>query len=299
MEVKSEPVPLEVKPLPPSAPPQFSGAIGNFTMTTEAKPTNLQVGDPITVTSTVSGRGNFDRVNAPVVEDDRGWHKYPPSSKFNRDDEVGISGAKTFEMVVSANEKKANSSIAGLFLFRSRQRAYVTLRSEPVSIRVQEGGTSNVAATQAASPAPAATARTGTPTAPVAEPQDILYQLTDVGRPRNHLLRFILSGFSGSLKSFRCLDWSDSQVGEFGGQGSTIARLGGLRRCKEAAELMHNLHRSDSSPREYYAGASRMVRLKTALASGGRPIDPNVVDVETAAVTFQLASIRTSASAVV
>ena len=75
-------------------------------MTTEAKPKTVQVGDPITVTNTISGRGNFDRVNAPVIEDERGWHKYPPSSKFKQDDEVGLSGTKTFETVLSPNEKK-------------------------------------------------------------------------------------------------------------------------------------------------------------------------------------------------
>ncbi len=96
VEIKSEPVALEVKPLPPKAPPSFSGAIGNFTMSTDANPKSLQVGDPITVTTAISGRGNFDRVNAPVVEDERGWHKYPPSSKFKQDDEVGISATKTF-----------------------------------------------------------------------------------------------------------------------------------------------------------------------------------------------------------
>src|SRR5213080_3510233 len=103
VEIKSEPVALEVKPLPPNAPVSFSGAIGNFTMATDAKPRTVQVGDPVTVTTTISGRGNFDRVNAPVVEDERGWHKYPPSSKFKQDDEVGISGTKTFEMVLSPN----------------------------------------------------------------------------------------------------------------------------------------------------------------------------------------------------
>ena len=96
VEIKSDPVAFEVKPLPPNAPANFSGAIGNFTMTTEAKPKSVQVGDPITVTSTISGRGNFDRVNAPALEDEHGWHKYPPSSKFKQDDEVGISGTKTF-----------------------------------------------------------------------------------------------------------------------------------------------------------------------------------------------------------
>jgi len=51
---------------------------------------------------------------------------------------------------------------------------------------------------------------------------------------------------------------------------------------------MRKLHRGDASPREYYAEASRVVRVKAALASGSRQIDPNAVDVDTAADTFQL-----------
>ena len=53
---------------------------------------------------------------------------------------------------------------------------------------------------------------------------------------------------------------------------------------------MHNLRRKDAPPREYYAEASRVVRVKTALASASRGIDPNIVDAETAADTFKLDS---------
>jgi len=58
----------------------------------------------------------------------------------------------------------------------------------------------------------------------------------------------------------------------------------------EAAELMHKLRRNAAPPGEYYAEASRVVRLKTALASGSGGLDPNVVDAETAADTFKLNS---------
>jgi hypothetical protein len=51
---------------------------------------------------------------------------------------------------------------------------------------------------------------------------------------------------------------------------------------------MRKLHRADASPREYYAEASRAVRVKAALASGSRRIDPNTVDAEVAADTFGL-----------
>jgi hypothetical protein len=63
-------------------------------------------------------------------------------------------------------------------------------------------------------------------------------------------------------------------------------RIGALQH--EAAELMHKLRRDDASPREYYAEASRVVRLKAALASRNRGVDPNAVDAETAAETFKL-----------
>src|SRR5437763_8550777 len=181
VEIKSEPVALEVKPLPPNAPPSFSGAIGNFTMATDAKPKSVQVGDPITVTNTPPGPGHFDRVNAPVIEDERGWHKYPPSSKFKQDDEVGISGTKTFETVLSPNEKKQSLPVLAFSYFDPAKEQYVTLRSEPIAISVQGGAaaTQNIAATQAGSPTPATAARAPSAIQPTAKPQDILYQLTD------------------------------------------------------------------------------------------------------------------------
>jgi hypothetical protein len=291
VEITSEPVALEVKPLPPNAPTSFSGAIGNFTMTTDAKPKTVQVGDPITVTTTVSGRGNFDRVNAPVIEDERGWHKYPPSSKFKQDDEVGLSGTKTFEMVLSPNEKKQTLPLLAFSYFDPVKAQYVTLRSEPISISVQGGAAPSVAAAQAASPAPTATSRSAPPAAAAAKPQDILYQLTELPNKAESFAPiytqrvfwaaqliplFALIGFAGWKIRRARIDNREAQ------------RIAALQH--EATDLMHKLHRNDVSPREYYAEASRVVRVKAALASGNRRIDPNMVDVETAAETFKLNS---------
>ena len=292
VEIKSEPVALEVKPLPKNAPPSFSGAIGNFTMTTDAKPKTVQVGDPITITSTISGRGNFDRVNAPVVEDERGWHKYPPSSKFKQDDEVGLSGTKTFEMVLSPNDKKQGLPLLAFSYFDPVKEQYVTLHSESIPINVQGGAAvaQNAGAGQSAAPTPSTgTARPPVPTA--TKQQDILYQLTERSRAAEsfapiytqrvfwaaELIPLLaLIGFAGWKIRRTRIDNREAQ------------RVAALRH--EATDLMHKLHRNDVSPREYYAEASRVVRLKAAMASGNRRIDPNMVDVETAAETFKLNS---------
>src|SRR5213593_586311 len=287
VEISSEPVTLDVKALPQNAPPSFSGAIGNFTMTTEAKPKSVQVGDPITVTSTISGRGNFDRVNAPVVEDEHGWHKYPPSSKFKQDDEVGISGAKSFETVLSPNEKKQSLPMLAFSYFDPVKEQYVTLRSEPIAITVQGGAapTQNVAASRPASPTPAPATRP----AATAKPADILYQLTEQPAATESFAPLYTRPvfWTAQLIPFLALiglaGWKIRQAKADNREARRITAL-----QHELAERMRKLHRADASPREYYAEASRAVRVKAALASGSRQIDPNVVDAETAADTFGL-----------
>src|SRR6266480_801358 len=292
VEIKSEPVALEVKPLPPNAPPSFSGAIGNFAMTTDAKPKSVQVGDPITVTTTISGRGNFDRVNAPVVEDERGWHKYPPSSKFKQDDEVGLSGTKTFDTVFSPNEKKQTVPVLAFSYFDPAKEQYVALRSEPTAISVQGGvAAANVHSAQPGSPPPAAASRVGSATQPTTKPQDILYQLTDRPATAESFAPLYTRPifWTAQLVPFLALiafvGWKIRQTRIGNREARRIAAL-----QHEAAELMHKLRRNAASPREYYAEASRVVRVKTALASRSGGIDPNAVDAETAADTFKLNS---------
>jgi len=53
----------------------------------------------------------------------------------------------------------------------------------------------------------------------------------------------------------------------------------------ESTELLRKLRRSELSPQEYFSNASRVVRVKTALAKN---INPNAVDAETAAKAFDL-----------
>src|SRR5438128_1525367 len=281
VDINSQPIALEVKPLPPNAPASFSGAIGNFAMTTDAKPKSVQVRDPITVTTTISGRGNFDRVNAPAVEDDRGWHKYPPSSKFKNDDEVGISGTKTFEMVLSPNEKKPTIPLLAFSYFDPAKEQYVTLRSDPIAINVQGGAVpapAPVASQPAASTMPAAASA-------AAAKQDILYQLNERGRMQSFTPVYArpILWLAQLIPLLALLGFAGWKIRQARIDNRDARRIAALQH--EAAELLRKLRRNDVSPREYYAEASRVVRVKAALA---RNVDPNTVDAETAANTFRL-----------
>lgn len=285
INVKSEPATLEVKPLPPNAPPNFSGAVGSFTMTSEAKPNHVQVGDPITVTSTISGRGNFDRMTAPTLESEQSWHKYPASSKFKPDDDIGISGDKTFEMVISPEEKKSSVPPLLFSYFDPAKENYVTLRSDSVPIVVQGGAAAPVAAaSQPAAHIPSGSASPATAAAkPSPKPQDILYQLTETGptqsfRPLYSRPVFWAAQIIPLVLLLAFAGWKTQGIDDR--EARQIALL-----QNESGALLRKLRRDQLPPDEYFANASRAVRIKTALAKN---VDPNVVDAEMAASAFSL-----------
>jgi hypothetical protein len=279
---KTDKVTLDVKALPPGAPTDFGGAIGNFTIASGAKPTTAQVGDPFTVTTTITGRGNFDRVTAPSFEDDRGWHKYPPSSDFKQDDDVGISGTKTFETVLSANERKDKIPAQRFTYFDPAKEQYVTLRSEAIPVRV-EGGAAPSTATTPASQAPA----TAPSVAPrTATQQEILHPLTDLpAEPESFTPLFARQSFwlAQLLPLIALLGYIGWKIRVAHLNNRELQRREALQH--EAAALQRSLHREDVSPEEYFSRASRAVQLKTALLHN---VDPNVVDADLAATAFRM-----------
>jgi hypothetical protein len=279
IDVESKPVTLEVKALPPNAPPEFSGAIGTFTMEADAKPKSVQVGDPITVTANISGRGNFDRVSAPLPEDEHGWHKYPPSANFKQDDDVGISGVKKFETVLTPNEPKKSVPPLVFSFFDPVNEKYVTLRSDAIPVKI-EG-----AAIAAKSPAAPAAAQAATPK-PQPKPEDILYQINDwPGTVTSFAPIYMQSRFwlpqivpLLGLLGFMGWRWRQSKLGN-----RDARRRADLQH--EATEVQKRLRRADAPSQEYYAEAARAVQLKTALAKN---VNPNTVDAGTAAAAFRL-----------
>ena len=287
ISLKSEVTTVEVKPLPPNAPPTFNGAVGSFTMKSDANPKKVQVGDPVTVTAAITGRGNFDRVGAPALENEAGWHKYPPSDKFTQDDDVGISGTKTFEMVVSPKARKDKMPPLVFTFFDPVKETYVSLRTEDLPLQVQGGAAATP--TPAVASAPAATpAAPNAPTpTPAAQEQDILYQLGDRPSKRQTFAplyarsSFWLAQLLPLLALIGFVTWRLRQARLDNREAQRIAQL-----QHQAAELERRLRAPNgASPQEYLSDASRAVQLKTALA---RNIDPNLVDAEAAAAAFRL-----------
>lgn len=138
VKIASPKLNLTVIPLPDKGKPEnFSGAIGEFRLQVKADPVELSPGDPITLTMTVSGQGNFDRVQAPKLSRKQGWKSYTPSSEFLKDGGPG-HGKKVFEQALVAKDSTLSEIPAVEFSYFDPVAArYKTLASSPIPLTIK------------------------------------------------------------------------------------------------------------------------------------------------------------------
>ena len=141
----SEKAALKVEELPAAdRPDEFNGAVGSFTMSVEAKPTELQLGDPITLTVTIDGTGSIEQLAPPAI-DKRNFKGYEPEVRTEarlKGDRVQGQLLCTQILTPQTAELMAIPGIAFAY-FDPAQKRYVRLRQEPIPISV---GAARVAA---------------------------------------------------------------------------------------------------------------------------------------------------------
>jgi hypothetical protein len=140
----TEPVNVESVPLPEqNKPANFTGAVGDFTMTATAGPTNVTAGDPITVRVQINGRGALDAVTLPPQDAWRDFKTYPPTTKLETSDQFGFQGTKTFEQIISPQNSDVHELPPLSFsFFNPDDGQYHTLTQAAVPLVVKAAGAS-------------------------------------------------------------------------------------------------------------------------------------------------------------
>lgn len=133
---------IECLPLPDRNKPKgFSGAIGDFTMTSSVGPTNLMVGDPVTLHVQISGHGSLDSVMLPDQAGLTGFTVYPPTVKTDLSDQLGLDGTKTFEEIVTPQNAGVHELPAFAFsFFNPDDGQYHTLKHAAVPLVIRAAG---------------------------------------------------------------------------------------------------------------------------------------------------------------
>lgn len=167
-QLQSQPIVVDVKPLPAGAPASFSGAVGQFQLESSVDITQTNVNEPITWKVTLSGQGNVSTAGDPVWPDIPNWRSYQSKATTNAQAQNGqVVGTKTYERLL-VPQTAGDFTIPALAYtyFDPASGTYQTISTQPVPVSVAPGAV-GTASGQSSTLAPVDSSTT--PPAPAAD----------------------------------------------------------------------------------------------------------------------------------
>ncbi len=252
---------LDVQPLPKDGRPEnFSGAVGQFTMRAAADPKSAGAGEPVTLTVSVEGRGNFDAMAPPELTGTDGWRTYAPKESFDDNDAMGFggSGTKSFEFSLVAREDRAATPGAEFSYFDPLKKKYVTLKTEPVAVTAAGSGAAADATASTAAGADEDLPPTGAAADDISEPAAALSSRAPDFKPWIlsdwfHLLNFAV--FAALIISIPYLIWMRRRAKK---DARTVELESAVRTAKTSWQKA-------SDPMEFYTAAGQFLLARLAL----------------------------------
>ena len=141
--LSAPPLTLRVRPLPAvDRPATFTGAVGQYRFEADVRPRELKVGEPLTVTLRVTGRGNIATVRPPSYTDTPDYKTYEARQSGDSPDPAADTGSKTFEQVVIPRAETLTALPALTFdYFDPDADSYLTATAGPFPLTVHPSDT--------------------------------------------------------------------------------------------------------------------------------------------------------------
>lgn len=136
---------VEVRDVPATRPPTYSGAIGLFSMNASAAPESLRVGDPLTLSLTFErqkGAGSLERLGAPDLSLNE---KLAADFDIVDKNPTGETSGNTKKFSYSLRPKRAGVSIPEITasLFDPISEKFTDVKTAPVALKVSEASALN------------------------------------------------------------------------------------------------------------------------------------------------------------
>ena len=148
LKVKSNTASVNILPLPTPKPASFSGAVGNFTMTTEIKPQVLKTYEAATYSCIIKGSGNIKYLKAPEIAFPAQFDVYDPQNNVNAKPNGGtVSGTASIDYTfVPQFVGKYEIPATEFTYFNPATKQYVTLSTQKYDLTVAKGSGSPTSA---------------------------------------------------------------------------------------------------------------------------------------------------------
>ena len=132
---------INVKELPAGKPTNFSGGVGEFTLSSSISTQELKTNDAVTIKLVISGTGNMKLLNTPEVGFPQDFEIYDPKvdNKFNLT-RNGLAGNKVIEyLAIPRHAGTYTIPPIEFSYFDLKSQSYKTLKSEAYTLNVAKG----------------------------------------------------------------------------------------------------------------------------------------------------------------
>lgn len=135
---------VRVSALPAGQPASFGGGVGSFGISSRLSSQDLKTNEAASMTVTVSGRGNVSLLEEPKVSFPPDFEVYDTKVTENTDKSTGrTSGSKSFEFpFIPRSAGEFTIEPVEYSYYDVSAGKYVTLRTEPVHVKVAKGKSS-------------------------------------------------------------------------------------------------------------------------------------------------------------
>jgi hypothetical protein len=141
IDIKSNAVDFTAIALPPNAPADFNGAVGELEMTVLADRTSLRTNEAVELSVKLSGRSNLKLLDAPKLDFPSDLENYDPKvvDKINVTS-GGMTGSREFQYtLIPRHEGRYELGTMKFSYFDTRSGAYRSLESQPLVLDVAPG----------------------------------------------------------------------------------------------------------------------------------------------------------------
>ncbi|MBO5381857.1 MAG: protein BatD [Bacteroides sp.] len=132
---------IKVSELPAGKPENFSGGVGEFTISSSINTTELKANEAVTIKLVVSGTGNLKLVSTPEVKFPEDFEIYDPKVENNfRLTTAGQSGNQVIEyLAIPRNAGTYKIPAVTFSYFDIKSQSYKTLTTEEYTLNVSKG----------------------------------------------------------------------------------------------------------------------------------------------------------------
>jgi len=141
MSAMASPIDMEVLPLPPGAPAEFTGSVGTYSLSATVDKPSVAAGDAVTLTVTVKGDGEPKTITKPKLPDLGQFEVFEPEVATNSAPQGNtLTTVKTFKYVMVPHRRgEYDLGTIAFPYFDPERKEYVEAKSQPIHIAVTAG----------------------------------------------------------------------------------------------------------------------------------------------------------------